>query len=123
MFVNLLDGANNVVHVLSFSQELPVLEPHRFPAGALSVGTKCFEAGVIDNAVVVAAGDRATVGIEILPEEHGVFVKRVRVTGETSDAFRQKRCQEIGSRNPKLSLVETKDVEMVSVPGGVFGDT
>jgi hypothetical protein len=67
VFVNLLNRAHDVIHILTFRQQQPVLKPDRFPAGAFRIGAKGFERSVIDGTVVVAASDRASARVEIVP--------------------------------------------------------
>jgi hypothetical protein len=42
VLVNLLDGVNNVIHIRTLGQQVPVLEPDGSLTGALRIGTKSF---------------------------------------------------------------------------------
>jgi hypothetical protein len=118
VLMNLLDGAHNVIHIFTSGQKQAVLEPDRFSTGALRIGTEGFEGSIIDGAVVVTAVDRTSARVEILPQEHGILVQGMRVTGEAGNPFRLKRRHETRPRNSELGLVEAKDVKVMRVAGG-----
>src|SRR5213593_2456867 len=64
--VDFFNGTHNVVHIVMPPQQQPVLQPHRFAAGALRVGTEVRKGCVIDLARVVVTGGRTAARIEIL---------------------------------------------------------
>src|SRR5213075_1301066 len=56
--VDFFNGTHNVVHIVLPPQQQPVLQPHRFAAGVLRVGTEVRKGCVIDLARVVVTGGR-----------------------------------------------------------------
>src|SRR6266516_6758741 len=64
--VDFFNGTHNVVHIVLPPQQQPVLQPHRFAAGVLRVGTEVRKGCVIDLARVVVTGGRTAARIDIL---------------------------------------------------------